>query len=152
MFHTSTRLAIIASRFMVEAYYNGYKIPSTDLAAEYNMNMRALMPALRKLTRAGILRSQTGGNDPGFIFARDPKIISLYEVITILEGETKVLKCTEVINDICCDIEDCNNCLFYTLTKKRIDNIKATFKSVTLFDHYESIKLEKEKIQNETTI
>ena len=150
MFHTSTRLAIIASRFMVEAYYNGYKIPSTDLATEYNMNTRALMPALRKLTQAGILRSQIGGNEPGFIFAKDPKLISLYDVITILEGETRISKCTEVINGICCDVEDCNNCLFYQLTQKRIDNIKATFKNVTLFDHYESIKTEKAKIQNET--
>ncbi len=150
MFHTSTRLALIASRFLVEAYYSGYKIPSTDLASEYNMNTRALMPALRKLTQAGVLRSQTGGTDPGFIFTRDPKTISLYEVITILEGETMMIKCSAVVNDICCDIEDCDNCIFYTLTKERIDNLKTKFKNVTLFDHYESIKLEKEKIQNET--
>ncbi len=152
MFNTSTRLALIASRFLTEAYYNGYKIPSTDLTSEYNMNSRALMPALRKLTNAGILRSQTGGNEPGFIFARDPKTISLYEIITILEGKTMMMRCNELVNDICCDVEDCDNCIFYTLTKEGLQNIKAKFENVTVFDHYESIKIEKAKLQNETSI
>ena len=152
MFHTSTRLALIVSRLLTEAYYDGYRIPSTDLTAEYNMNSRALMPALRKLTHAGILRSQTGGNEPGFIFARDPKTISLYEMITILEGKTMMMRCNEVVNDICCDVEDCSNCIFYTLTIEGLQNLKAKFETVTVFDHYDSIKLEKAKIQHETTI
>ena len=143
MFHYSTRLALIASRFLVESYYNGYKVPSTDVAAEYNMNIRALMPALRKLTQGGILRSQTGGNEPGFIFARDPKTISLYEVIVALEGETNFEGCRDVMGGVSCDLQNCKNCIIYSSMEKGLAAIKHTLENKTLFDHYESIKNER---------
>ena len=39
------------------------------------------------------------GRNPGFIFARDPALISIYEVVTALEGEFKPSSCRDVVDD-----------------------------------------------------
>ena len=57
------------------------------------------MPALRCLTQVELLKSKVVGRDSGFIFARDPALISIYEVVTALEGEFKLSSCRDVVDD-----------------------------------------------------
>ena len=73
-----TRLFLIVSSYLVQGYRERVKITARQMADKYNINARALMPALRRLTQVGILKSQIGGSKPGFIFTRDPSGISIY--------------------------------------------------------------------------
>ena len=128
----------------MEGYYKGCKITAPEIASKYNMNVRAILPALRALTKAGILISQTGGNEPGFIFARDPKTISMFEIIILLEGNLKMYSCHQVVNGICCDLKDCNNCLIYNGVNNALESIRTTLRSVSVYDHFMSIEKDKE--------
>ncbi|MFI3333243.1 MAG: hypothetical protein SNI51_05835 [Rikenellaceae bacterium] len=81
----STRMCIISSSQLIKGYYAGQKTTATSLSEKYNLNIRTLNPALNKMTRAGILKSQVGGVDRGYIFARDPKEISVMTLLMLFK-------------------------------------------------------------------
>ena len=131
----STRLFLIASTCLAQCYADKIKITAPYIAEKYNMNSRALMPALRRLVQVGILKSQVGGRTPGFILARKPSSISMYEIITALEGEFKMPCCREIMNDMKCGIDDCNDCSVFQIINKGIFETINSLKNTTLSDH-----------------
>ena len=138
MLRLSTRLLLIASNHLVEGYKNNIKITAPSIAERCNINPRALMPALRRLTQVGILRSQVGGKEPGFILSRDPSEISLFDIIYSLEDDLNVMSCREVNNTINCDIKDCIDCSMYKIINVGMSKIKDNLKKTSLMQHYES--------------
>lgn len=60
-------------------------IPCSQLAAEGNMPERFLLQILRNLVTHGILRSSRGV-DGGYTLIRDPKDISMLDIIEAIEG------------------------------------------------------------------
>ena len=138
MYSTSQRLGLIACRYLVEKYEEQINVSAPDIAQKYNMNVRALMPALRKLTQAGILNSQIGGKAPGFMFSKDPKNISLYEVIIELSEERKTWCCRNTTSIINCGMQTCDSCNIYRTITGGMDKIHEVFKHVSVFDHCKS--------------
>lgn len=131
MIRTSTRLGIIACRYLVQSYYNNKYISAPEIAEHYNMNVRALMPALHQLTKAGILRSRVGGTTPGFIYSKDPKELSLHQIMVVLEGEPYFGSCNELISNLKCD-RKCDDCVLLSLFHGIINNIKKQFSAITI--------------------
>ncbi len=123
---------------MVESYINKNMISAPELAEKFNINKRALMPSLHRLTQAGYLRSQIGGSNPGFIFTRDPRQISVTEIIRALEGELRMEPCRELLPDVNCACVDCESCMFHNSINKLIADSKAILSKTTLYDLYES--------------
>ena len=132
MFLSSTRLFLIASRYLVQGYADNIKLTAPDIATRCNMNPRALMPALRRLTQVGILKSQTGGTSPGFIFARDPETISMYEIISALEGEFKFHCCCDLTEDVTCELKECGACMVYKIMNEGISQTITQLKKVSI--------------------
>ena len=131
----STRLFLIVSPSFVQAYEEKNKISAPEVAEIYKMNHRALMPSLRRLTQVGILKSQVGGSQPGFILARPPEEISMYEIITALEGESYVSHCRDIIDDVECRILDCNDCRVYNIINRALLSSFNNLKKITLNEH-----------------
>lgn len=131
MVHIATRLGIIACRYLVQSYYENRYISAPEIAKHYNMNVRALMPALHQLTKAGILRSRVGGNTPGFIYSKDPKEFSLHQIIVVLEGEPHFACCNELITDLKCD-KKCEDCILLSLFNGIIKNVKKQLSAITI--------------------
>ena len=136
MFLVSTRLVLIASRYLVEGYIRDERVSVPDIALRYNMNARAIMPALRRLTQAGLLTSQTGGINPGFAFARDPKTISLLDIINVLEGRKNMDCCINVISTVSCDLMDCSKCLVHSKLNNSLDEMRNALSGVSVYEHY----------------
>lgn len=136
MFLVSTRIIFIVSVGLVKSYEENKKITAPKLASDYNLNVRVLNSALRSLVKAGILNSQIGGTQPGFIFSRNPRQISLYEIITALEGKTRMMSCHDVIPNMKCDIKDCSRCMLYEVVSENLKNLHDKLKSISIFDHY----------------
>lgn len=135
----STRLGIIACRYLVQGYYAEKYISAPEIAEYYNMNVRALMPALRQLTRAGILRSRVGGNSPGFIFSKNPKEFSMYHIITVLEGDFKFECCKELMDGIHCDCVDKTGCMIFSHLNRLIDSSTRYLSKISIMDHAKSV-------------
>ena len=135
MLRLPTRLFLIVSRSLVQGYADKVKISAPSMANRYNVNSRALMPALRRLTQVGILKSQVGGRKPGFILARKPSKISMYEIIVALEGEFKISSCRDIMDNVKCRIDNCNNCSVFQIINKGTFQVINDFKNTTLSDH-----------------
>lgn len=140
MIRIVTRLGIMACRYLVKGYYENRYIPAPEIAEHYNMNVRAVMPSLRQLTRIGILRSRTGGNTPGFIFAKDPKELTLHQLLVALEGDVHFECCKELMPELKCDCKGNGNCAIYTLFHEIIDNASDQFRTITIAEYTEGIK------------
>ena len=135
----STRLFLIASNYLVQGYLDKVKMPAPSIADKCNINTRALMPALRRLTQAGILNSQTGGREPGFIFARDPSIITVSEIIIALEGEPQMLSCRTIIGDAKCTIANCDDCPVYKSINNGIATMSRELKMTSLTSFHKTV-------------
>lgn len=122
MIRIATRLGIIACRYLVNGYYENRYISAPEIAEQYNMNVRAVMPSLRQLTRMGILRSRVGGSTPGFIFAKDPALYSMLDIINALEGAATFNCCKELVPELKCDCEDKTACGVFLFFNGMIDS------------------------------
>ena len=73
---------------MVSNYYSGVPIKIPEIADVYGFKPRSINPSFSKLVKAGILSSRVGGtyDQRGFMFTKDPKEITLYDIVYALEG------------------------------------------------------------------
>jgi Rrf2 family protein len=66
-----------------------------DVAEAYGIPPEALAKILQKLAKAGLLNSQHGMNG-GYTLARDPGLISAFEVIRAIDGPLFITSCISV--------------------------------------------------------
>ena len=137
MLHSSTRLCLIACRLLVSEYRAGRRICAPKIAEHYKMNVRMLNQSLNMLVRCGILLSKTGGDNPGYIFARDPQLISLRDVWFALEGDTALKCCREILTSTVCDILDPEDCLVYATINHGYMRIKNELTEISLQQYYD---------------
>lgn len=138
MIRIGTRLGIIACRYLVKGYYDNRYICAPEIAEHYNMNVRSVMPSLRHLTHVGILRSRVGGNAPGFIFVKDPKQITLYQIMVALEGDIYFECCKDLVVGLKCDCTTRDNCSISALLNGIIDDASKQFTAISIAEHAET--------------
>lgn len=135
MILASTRCGLIACRYLAEKYGENSYISAPEIAKRYNINVRALMPALRQLTRSGILRSRVGGTEPGFILVKHPKEISLLEILRSLEGYGDIPCCKEVMPGLRCDCRTKEECCVYKLFNDITNQMRVKLAHISLEKH-----------------
>jgi len=77
--------AILALLEMATHYENGEPMQIRQIAAQQNIPDRYLEQLLATLRRGGILKSQRGSKG-GYLLAREPRKITLFEILECLEG------------------------------------------------------------------
>lgn len=135
MITIATRLGMIACRYLVTGFNEKRYISAPEIAEFYNMNVRALMPALRQLTRVGILHSRIGGCNPGFIFSRNPKEVTLFQVLVALEGYIRFPCCRELVPSLNCGCHSKEVCETFLLMDEVIESVTAKLNSISMADY-----------------
>ncbi|GAA1664435.1 Rrf2 family transcriptional regulator [Kribbella yunnanensis] len=74
----------------------GQAVTAKHLAAFYDLPTAYLNKQLQALTRAGILSSVSGPKG-GFQLARDPRKISLLDIVVAIDGADDAFRCTEIL-------------------------------------------------------
>lgn len=139
MFFSTTRICIIASRYLVEAYYEGVHVTAPLIAERFDINVRSVNPALRQLVQAGILDSQTGGANPGFMFSRDPKMISLYDIIVAFNEDKPMECCRNRMKGVECGVDNCSKCIVFSEVNSSLNIFYNQMKEISLYNHALSI-------------
>ncbi len=132
----STRMCIISCAEFIKGYHAGQKITATLLAEKFNLNIRTLNPSLNKMTHAGILKSQVGGVDRGYIFTRNPKEISLYDVIAAVQDIGNMKNCKDAVHGAACVFTDCTTCKLYNANNAIMEFAREQFKNISIHDLY----------------
>jgi Rrf2 family protein len=80
------------------SWASGEAVTAKRLAAFYNLPTAYLNKQLQALTRAGILTSVSGPKG-GFQLARDPRNISLLDIVVAIDGPDDAFRCTEILKE-----------------------------------------------------
>jgi Rrf2 family protein len=96
---------LIAMRHLAEHAHRG-SCSAKDVAEAYGIPQEVMAKILQRLVKAGLLHSQHGTNG-GYTLARDPGMISAFEVIRSIDGPLSITSCVTVRGE--CDQSDrCN--------------------------------------------
>jgi FeS assembly SUF system regulator len=76
-----------------------------DLAAESRVPLPTVSKVLKELLASGLLVSRRGIQG-GYCLAREPRQISLADIITALEGPVALTECSTDVSGLC-DVEAC---------------------------------------------
>ncbi len=75
------------------------KMGAQSIAEQTNVPLRFALKILRKLVACGAVKSYKGAHG-GYIIAKDPKEITLREIIEAVEGPFMISRCQQ--DDYCC--------------------------------------------------
>jgi Rrf2 family protein len=105
-----------------------------DVAEAHGLPQEALAKILQKLVRAGLLHSLHGIKG-GYTLARDPRLISAYEVIRAIDGPLFITSCVTVRGE--CDQTD--RCTVRQPLRQVSRGIEEVLKRIMLTDLSEEI-------------
>jgi len=104
-----------------------------DLAEMYSIPQEALAKILQRLTKAKLLTSQYGTNG-GYTLARNPRLITAFEVIRAIEGPLFITSCSDATAD--CDQSD--RCTVREPLRKVSRAIEEVLNKLTIWDMTEA--------------
>ena len=105
-----SRYAMRAMLFLAEAPANGPPVPMGRIAAEASVPRKFLELILADLREAGFLHS-TRGKMGGYRLSRPTHLISLGEIIRVIEGPLALVPCvSRTAYRACADCKDEANC------------------------------------------
>ena len=97
-----------------------------EIARKQNIPEAFLVKVFNKLVLCGIVRSKRG-NRGGFVLCRQPDNISLFDVITAVEGNIQLNDCMFCGNSGVCKVrhvwEDAREGMFNVLKKKNVKEL-----------------------------
>lgn len=95
------------------------------------------------LRKAELIKSIRGAQG-GYILNKDPKEITVADVLDVLEGPIEISECLE--EGICSNSSCCSTRLLWAKLKESIDNVTESITLQDMIDDYENMKLKGEKI------
>ncbi|MBE9006485.1 Rrf2 family transcriptional regulator [Fortiea sp. LEGE XX443] len=85
--------ALLALLELANHYVHKTPVTMGDISAKHPIPERYLEQILSSLRRAGVVKSQRGSKG-GFVLAREPRQLTLLEVVIMLDGEQKKEECS----------------------------------------------------------
>lgn len=133
-----TRLSIIACRDMVPHYYSGEPTKIPEIAEKYGFKPKSLNPSFSNLVKAGILNSRIGGTfeERGFTFTRDPKLITLYDIVKSVEGDDEVECCVDKLK---CKPRKCKDCSIHEELQVVLEHRRRVLSATSIYEHFEKM-------------
>jgi Rrf2 family protein len=104
-------------------------LSAKDVADAYGIPAQLLAKILQRLTKTGLLRSSAGMNG-GYALARDPRLISAFEVIHAIDGPLFLTSCTKGTKP--CDLTP--NCTIKEPLARVNETIIGVLKSISIHD------------------
>lgn len=78
-----------------------------EIAKEFAASRNHLVKVIRDLARSGVLEAQHGSTARGFRLARDPKTITIGEIVRLLESRKALLDCSRSQDAVCSPTKQC---------------------------------------------
>ena len=107
----------------------GRQASSSEISAAMKIPDNYLYAVMGKLKRAGLARATRGVNG-GWSLSREPKDISLLDIIEVMEGTIRINRCLE--DDQYCCRDGVDTCPVHAFYVEMQAHIESCFGSVTL--------------------
>lgn len=123
---------LMALKFLAE-HPDEASLSAKDIAEAYHIPPQLLAKILQLLAREGLLRSHAGMNG-GYTLARNPRSISAFEVIRIIDGPLFITSC--VTDSGVCDLT--SSCTIKEPLARVNDTISNVLKKIKISDLVEA--------------
>jgi Rrf2 family protein len=128
---TRVRYGLRAMLQIADHYQNG-PVPISAISHTQEISAKYLEQIVGNLRRHGILASRKGVRG-GYFLTRTPAEISLWEVISALDGETELVDCV-AHPEICERADDCCTRVIWSLLGHRLRDFWQDFSLQDLLD------------------
>jgi len=112
----------------IAEYQKNGVVPLQAIADRQGLSQKYLWHVITPMKNAGLI-NVTRGAGGGYRLAREPKYISLLEILTAIEGKICIVPCAHA--SVCC-CKRTKNCAAKAAWKRVNDSICDTLKSITL--------------------
>ena len=123
--------------------YGNQPISIKTISERQNISEYYLEQLFSPLRKADLIKSIRGAQG-GYVLSKDPKEITIAQIISVLEGPIEIASCIEV--DICENEASCATRLLLGKIKKSIDEVMESVSLQDIVDDYNRIKIKNEKI------
>ena len=127
---TKTRYGMRAITELAMRHNNG-PVSVSNIAKKEGISITYLGQLLNKLKKSGIVKSIRGLRG-GYILSKDPKDVTVFDVVKVLEGDLSVVFCMSENAKKKCD--KTQNCMTKYVWHKLNDSIRDVLESITLED------------------
>jgi Rrf2 family protein len=119
---------LMAMKHLAE-HGEGGTCSAKDIADSYGIPVEALAKILQRLVKSGLLQSQHGTKG-GYTLARNPRMISAFEVIRAIDGPLFITSCITVRGE--CDQSE--RCTIREPLRRVNDSIEQVLRRITILD------------------
>lgn len=119
---------LMALKFLAE-HADASALSAKDIAEAYHIPQQLLAKILQRLAKAGLVKSHAGMNG-GYALARDPRRISVYEVIYAIDGPLFITSC--FTHEVNCDLT--NSCTIQEPLARVNETISSVLKNIHISD------------------
>ena len=131
---------------MVELAINYGNVPLSikTISGRQNISEYYLEQLFSPLRKADLIKSIRGAQG-GYVLSREPKDITVADIMYVLEGPIEVADC---IDGVACDnVDCCATRLLWEKIKNSIDDVLTSVTLQDIVDDYEEIKFKNEKLK-----
>jgi len=122
--NTKVRYGLRAILQIADAY-GGDPVPVSAISQTQEISGKYLEQVIGALRRADLVVSRKGVRG-GYTVARDPKDISLWEIISALDNQTALVDCV-IEPEVCDRADDCLTRSIWTLLSRRMQEFWSSF-------------------------
>lgn len=131
---------------MVELAINYGNVPLSikTISGRQNISEYYLEQLFSPLRKADLIKSIRGAQG-GYVLSREPKDITVADIMYVLEGPIEVADC---IDGVACDnVDCCATRLLWEKIKNSIDDVLTSVTLQDIVDDYEDIKFKNQKLK-----
>jgi len=120
----------------------------TIIAERQNISVNYLEQLISPLRKNDLVKSVRGAQG-GYLLARDPKEISVGDILKVLEGPLAPTSCVVTDSEECAQAEYCVTRIIWDKMKKSIDEVVDTTTLQDMIDDYERMRKPDQTLQKE---
>lgn len=129
---------------IVDLAINGKSSPVSikSISERQHISEYYLEQLFAPLRKAELIKSIRGAQG-GYVLNKDPKDITVSDVLNVLEGPIEISECLE--EGVCSNSSCCSTRLLWERLKESIDNVTSSITLQDMIDDYDNMKNEGEK-------
>ncbi|HEY5525029.1 MAG TPA: Rrf2 family transcriptional regulator [Clostridium sp.] len=125
-------------------HYGGNPISIKTISTRQNISECYLEQLFAPLRKAKLITSSRGAQG-GYVLSKEPKDITVAQLIYILEGPIEIADCIE--GSACDNIDFCATRLLWEKIKNSIDDVMESITLQDIVNDYKDIKFKNEEIK-----
>ncbi len=135
---------------MVDLAIHYGKQPSSikNIAERQNISEYYLEQLFSSLRKSDLIKSVRGAQG-GYMLSRDPKDITVLQIMEVLEGPVEISDCIDENNEKSCgNMDCCATRLLWSRIKESIDSVMQSTTLEDMLEDYKKMKINKTKGDN----